>query len=126
MDAVLRAAITYLVLLLIISESIQGVLIGRDDSFTHALLVIVTLMGLDYVLGVMKQSSPKLARLIEGLPLLLVHHGQPLRDRMDRVQIDAEDILQAARQHGLERLDQIRYAVLERSGKISIIPQTKS
>ena len=61
---------------------------------------------------------------MEGLPLIILEEGRPLRDRMKKERVDEEDILTAAREHhGLERLDQIKYAVLERSGGISIIPK---
>jgi uncharacterized membrane protein YcaP (DUF421 family) len=58
------------------------------------------------------------------VPLVIVENGRLLKDRMDRSRIDEEDVLEAARElRGLERLDQIKYAVLERHGSISIIPQ---
>jgi uncharacterized membrane protein YcaP (DUF421 family) len=46
---------------------------------------------------------------------------------MDKARVDEKDVLVAAREnHGLERMDQIKYAVLERSGGISIIPKERS
>jgi uncharacterized membrane protein YcaP (DUF421 family) len=58
------------------------------------------------------------------MPLVIVEHGQPLKERMEKARIDLEDVLAAAREHqGLERMEQIKYAVLERSGSISIIPK---
>jgi uncharacterized membrane protein YcaP (DUF421 family) len=60
---------------------------------------------------------------MDGVPLVLVHEGRLLRERMERVRIDEDDILTAAREtHGLERLDQVKHAVLEREGSISVIP----
>ena len=57
------------------------------------------------------------------MPLIVVADGRPLMDRMGKARIDETDILQSARElQGLERMDQIKYAVLERSGAISIIP----
>ena len=62
--------------------------------------------------------------MIDGTPVVVVEHGRLLRDRADKERIDLNDVLAAARErHGLERLDQIKYAVLERSGGISIIPK---
>jgi uncharacterized membrane protein YcaP (DUF421 family) len=62
--------------------------------------------------------------MIEGVPLVIVEDGRMLDDRMRWARIDAEDVLQAARERqGLERLEQIKYAVLERTGEISIIPK---
>jgi uncharacterized membrane protein YcaP (DUF421 family) len=115
-----------LVLLLIISEAIQQALIGNDNSMTNAGLIVLTLAGLNVVLSVLKQRSKRVEKVLEDVPLVLVAEGRVLKERMDKVRVDEDDILEAARSlHGLERLDQIRYAVLERSGDISIIPQSR-
>jgi len=63
----------------------------------------------------------------EGEPLIILENGRPLHDRMNRERVDEEDILEAARElQGLERLDQIRYAILERNGAITIVPAETS
>jgi uncharacterized membrane protein YcaP (DUF421 family) len=112
-----------LVLLLIISEAIQQALIGNDNSMINAALVVLTLAGLNVSLSLLKQRSKTAEKVLEDVPLVLVAEGRPLKDRMDKVRVDEDDILEAARSHhGLERLDQIRFAVLERSGDISIVP----
>lgn len=112
------------VLLLIIGEATQQALLGNDFSVTNALVMITVLMGIDLVFMKLKGRYKKLDRLLEGAPLILVDHGKPLRVRMKESHVDAEDILEAARLgHGLERLEQIKYAVLERDGQISIIPE---
>jgi uncharacterized membrane protein YcaP (DUF421 family) len=111
------------VLLLIISEAIQNGLVGQSYSVTNALLLILTLVGIDLALSELKQHSPRLEKWMEGLPVILVDEGRLLHDRMNKARVDESDILTAARQaHGLERLEQIKYAVLERSGGISIVP----
>jgi uncharacterized membrane protein YcaP (DUF421 family) len=110
------------VLLLIIAETTQQALIGEDFSITAAFLVIVTLIALDIGLSLLKQGFPRLDRLLEGLPLVIVANGKPLHDRMAKARVDEGDVLNAARERrGLERMDQIKYAVLERNGGISII-----
>jgi len=111
------------VLLLIISEAAQPGLIGNDNSLTNSLLVILTLVLIDVGLAFWKQKWPAVERIIDGLPLVIVENGKPLKDRLDKERVDEEDILEAARKlHGLERMDQIKFAVLERAGGISIIP----
>ena len=113
------------VLLLIISEATQNAMIGNDYSVTNGFLVILTLVGLDIVLSYMKQRFPAMERYLDGLPLILVDQGRPLKDLMYRVRVDEQDILAAAREkHGLERMDQIKYAILETNGMISIVPKT--
>lgn len=112
------------VLLLIISETTQQALIGEDFSLTNAFLVIVTLFVADQVLSFLKEKSSFVRRWGEGLPLVLLENGKPFQDRMHKSQVSEDDILEAARElQGLERLDQIKYAVLERHGGITIIPK---
>ncbi len=63
---------------------------------------------------------------MDGLPLILVDRGTPLTDRMAREGVDLGDILAAGRErHGLRGLNEIDYAVLERSGGLSIVPKTR-
>ena len=115
------------VLLLIIGEATQQALLGEDFSFINAMLVIVTLVTLEIVLSLLKGWAPFLGKLLDGTPMIVVDHGRPLRERMHKARIDEEDILEAARRlQGIERLDQIKYAVLEVSGGISVIPNDRS
>jgi uncharacterized membrane protein YcaP (DUF421 family) len=112
------------VLLLIISEATQNAMIGNDYSVTNGFLVILTLVGLDIVFSFMKQRFPAMERYVDGLPLVLVEQGRPLKDLMKRVRVDEQDILASAREkHGLERMEQIKYAILETNGMISIVPK---
>jgi len=113
------------VLLLIISEATQNAMIGNDYSVTNGFLVILTLVGLDIALSYLKQRFPAMERYLDGLPLILVDQGRPLKELMHRARVDERDILAAAREkHGLERMDQIKYAILETNGMISIVPKT--
>jgi uncharacterized membrane protein YcaP (DUF421 family) len=113
------------VLVLIISEATQNAMIGNDYSVTNGVLVITTLVGLDVLFTNWKHRSPFVERWLDGLPLILVENGRPLEALMDRARVDREDILAIAREtQGLERMDQIKYAVLEVGGGISIIPKS--
>jgi uncharacterized membrane protein YcaP (DUF421 family) len=87
------------------------------------MLLILTLVGMDIGLSLLKDRSRLFHKLIEGVPMVLVENGRVLDDRMRWARVDIEDVLQAARERqGLERMEQIKYAVLERTGEISIIP----
>jgi uncharacterized membrane protein YcaP (DUF421 family) len=111
------------VLLLIISEATQQAMLGEDNSFTNGVIIIVTLMLMDVLLSLIKQRFQTVDKIIEGVPTILVENGQVIEECMKRSRVDVEDILESARElQGLERMEQIKYAVLERSGKISIIP----
>jgi len=145
MDAVLRAGAIYLalmvlfkisgrrslgeltsfdfVLLMVIGEATQQALLGDDFSVTNAILVIITLMVIDIGFSLIKRRFKRVAKLIDGGPTIVVENGMFLRHRMHEARIQDDDIMEAARiGQGFERVDQIKYAILERNGKISIIP----
>ena len=149
MEIVIRAAVTYtavwlvlrvagkrslaeittfdFVLLLIISETTQASLADRNSSITSSLLLIVTMVGMDVGLSLLKRHSRGLEKALDSAPLVLVEDGALLKDRMTRARVDEGDILAAARTlRGLERLDQVKYAVLERNGGITIIPRERA
>ncbi|KQQ55724.1 hypothetical protein ASF84_10345 [Pseudomonas sp. Leaf127] len=145
MDAVLRAAVMYLVLvvlfkiagrrsladlttfdfvlLLIVGEATQQALLGDDFSVTNSILIIATLIAIDVGFTRLKRRYGRLARVVDGGPTLIVENGQWLHLRMQEARVTEEDVLEAARTgQGLVRLEQIRYAIIERNGTISIIP----
>jgi len=114
------------ILLLIISEAAQNGLVGNDYSITNSLLIISTLVAIDIGLSKVKSWLPRMERFIEGTPLLLVRDGAVLRDHLKNAGVDEDDILEAGRKlQGLQRLDEIKYAVLERDGDITIVPQQR-
>ena len=111
------------VLLLVIGESTQQGLIGDDFSLTTALLLITSLVGIDIAISLLKDRFKGFEKLVESTPLVLVEHGRPIDQALRKSRVDENDIMQAAREmQGLERMEQIKFAVLARSGAISIIP----
>ncbi|WP_237885955.1 DUF421 domain-containing protein [Pseudomonas sp. PGPR40] len=146
MDSVLRAAVMYLalmvlfkiagrrslaelttfdfVLLMIIGEATQQALLGNDFSLTNSLLVIVTLIAIDVGLSLLKQRSQWVQRLIDGGATIIVEDGKILHKRLRHARLVEADIMEAARSsQGIETLDQIKFAIIERNGKISVIAQ---
>src|SRR5512138_467074 len=112
------------VLLLIVAETTQQALLGDDFSITNAAVLIVTLFTIDIVLSHVKQWLPTVGRLIDGTPTVLVCDGKADERALARSRVSLEDILAAAReQQGLERLDQIKFAILEAGSGISVIPR---
>jgi uncharacterized membrane protein YcaP (DUF421 family) len=111
------------VLLLIISEVTQQALVGQDYSLSGSIILVVTLVTVDLILNLIKEKSKAFGKLTEGTSLLIVDEGKLLKDRMKKCQVEEEDVLEAARmQFGLEKLEEIKYAILEKDGEISIIP----
>jgi uncharacterized membrane protein YcaP (DUF421 family) len=148
MDSVLKALVVYLVLwllirlagrrtlaelspfdfilFLVIGGATQRALVGQDYSLTNAFVIITTLIVIDILVGLMERDSSFFRKIVRGVPTILVDHGHLLTGRMRRARVTAEEILERARAlHGLETLEQIKYAILEASGDISIIPSDK-
>jgi len=146
MDSVFRALLVYLfllvllrlsgkrslaqittfdfVLLLIISETADTALLGRNNSSTHAFLLITTLVITDIGLSLLKQRFPLLERLVDDVPLIVVQDGKPLKDRMSKARVDEDDVLSAARElQGLERLDPTFRTPFTPAGNIARPPE---
>lgn len=112
-----------LVLLLVISEATQQALINDDHSILGSMLVITTLVLMDILASVFSSKFKTFDDVVNGVPMIILDNGVLLEDRMKKARVSVEDILEAARStRGIERLDQIKYAVLEKDGGISIIP----
>ena len=113
-----------LVLLLIISETTNNAMVDGDHSITNAFLLIMTLVGMSIVLSELKHRVPAINRWVEGLPLPIVRDGKLLKERADKLRIDEEEILAAARMNvGVKRMEDIAWAVVENDGKISVVPK---
>jgi uncharacterized membrane protein YcaP (DUF421 family) len=114
------------VLLLIISETTTDALIGEDYSLITCFIMVCTLVGIDYLFSVMKEKWNWFQVASEGAPLVIVDDGKPLIKRMEKSKVDEDDVMEAARlTQGLQYMADIKYAVLERDGSISIVPKHK-
>jgi uncharacterized membrane protein YcaP (DUF421 family) len=113
-----------LVILLIISETTQQAMIDNDPSMTNAALAITTLVAAGVGLATVKEKWPRLETIVAGRPLLLIANGEVDRGSLKEARVGLDDIMAAARaSHGVERLANIKHAVLETGGGISIIPR---
>lgn len=110
------------VLLLIIAETVQQAMIDNDNSFTNSLILICTLVGVNVVFSLIKQRWHAFAKLTEGTPVIVIEDGKVHEDRMQKERIDEDDVLAAGRtMHGIESMDDVKHAVLERDGSISVV-----
>ena len=111
-----------LVIVLVISETTQQAMLGDDFSITNAVILILTLFTTDIALSYLKRWSPKTAHVVDGVPTVLVADGRYDERALRGCRLDKEDVMEAARnQEGIERVSDIKFAILEVSGNISII-----
>lgn len=111
------------VLVLIVAETTQQALLGDDFSVTNAAILIITLFLTDIGLSHLKENWPRLAKVMDGRPVLLIANGKPDEQALRLARVDMDDIMSAARsKHGLERTSQIKHAIMEADGTLSIVP----
>jgi uncharacterized membrane protein YcaP (DUF421 family) len=97
-------------------------MVGPDTSLTGGVLAAVVLLVLNAVVARLRLRWPRLERMIEGSPTLLVLRGQVLADHLRREGLDREALEAALREHGIADLAGVEMAVLEIDGSISVVP----
>src|SRR3981081_2604104 len=144
MDSVIKSVIVYLVLwlvirgsgrrtlgqlavfdfllFLIIGGAAQRSLMAQDYSLTHAFLVIATFALIDIGGPLIAVRVPRVGKILKGVPTIVVENGRVLNGRLRRARLTEDEVLEAARRlHGLETMEDIKFAIFEASGEISII-----
>jgi uncharacterized membrane protein YcaP (DUF421 family) len=109
-----------LVVLLIISETVDASLIGDDKSRTGGLISAATLVVLVTLVGYATWHSKKFERWVEGRPKILVRHGHVRNDMLNGQQISRSELMEALRQQGCTAVTEVRFAILENDGSISV------
>lgn len=113
-----------LVALLLIPEIVSQALLREDFSMTNAIIAVTTLLTMVFLTSLVIQVSKRAEKAIAGAPTVLVYHGQLVADHMHKERVTEGEIFGEMHKSGLDRLEQVRWAVLEGDGKIAIIPET--
>jgi uncharacterized membrane protein YcaP (DUF421 family) len=112
-----------LVLLLILSNAVQNAMNGGDNSITAGIIISVTLVGLNFGVGWATYRSRRLEELVEGRAVLLVHNGHLNHGGMNAAKLTVHELDTAIRAAGCAGVHEVRVAVLENSGEITVIPR---
>jgi uncharacterized membrane protein YcaP (DUF421 family) len=99
--------------------------VGNDRSMTNCTLAVVTVGLMHRLVSGLKSRYPKFGAVVDGTPLVVLKDGQWQTEVMSKMRLDDNDVMAAARTKGVKSLNEIKYAVLERIGSISIIKATK-
>lgn len=109
------------ILLVVIGDMVQQGVTQGDNSVTGAMLVIFTFTLLTVAFSYVSFRVPALRPVMEGEPLLLVEDGKVLERNLRRERITIDELAAEARQQQIADLADVRFAVLETSGRISFI-----
>jgi uncharacterized membrane protein YcaP (DUF421 family) len=109
------------VVLLIISNVVQNAVIGNDNSLGGGMIGAVTILVLNWGVVEISYRFKFMRRTMEGNPTILIHNGKILQENLKRERITLEDLQAALRKNGVVEAGQVRFAVLEENGQISVI-----
>ena len=115
-----------LVTLLILSNAVQNAMVGADNSLIGGLAAAAVILVLNYAVGFVRQRWGAAGQILEGSPTLLIHDGQFVTEHVRAENLTEADVMQAMREHGCEELNQVKSAVLEVDGSISVIQKDQA
>jgi uncharacterized membrane protein YcaP (DUF421 family) len=118
-----QMSILELIVILIISDAVQNSMVGENTTLWGGLVAVLTLLGMDIGLKAVTNRSRWARRAVEGEPRLLVRDGLLLERALREEGVSQDEVRAAVRGHGLERVEEVRLAVLETDGTISVIPK---
>lgn len=143
MEIVIRASVTFLllflltrglskrslgdmspfemILLIVIGDLVQQGVTQEDMSLTGSVLAVGTIAFWITVLTYVTWRSDQARRVVEGVPIVIVRDGEPVEAALRMERIPMAEVLEALRQEGLEDLSDVKLAVLEVNGRISVI-----
>lgn len=108
-----------LVVLLLLSNTVQNAIIGNDNSLSGGLIGAAVLVALNYVIVRSLYRHKRAERALEGGVTILVRHGKFLDDNMKRQLITHAELEAAARRQGIQRMSDVRVARLELGGAVT-------
>lgn len=119
------ASLSDLLLLVVVAEGLQQALKGRESqSLAVMAVLVVLLLGLIRVSDYLGTRARRDDAQDRRGPIVLVEDGEPLPEQMVCARVTEQDILtEARRAQGLERMEQIKYAVLDKTGDIAVVPR---
>jgi uncharacterized membrane protein YcaP (DUF421 family) len=112
-----------LVVLLIISNVVQNAIIGPDNSLGGGLIGAAVIFLANYLVVELTFRSKRVRRLLEAQPTLLINNGRILHENLASERVTLDDLNVALRRSGVDDVEQVRVAVLEENGGISVIPR---
>ena len=118
-----QMSILELIVILIISDAVQNSMVGENSTLWGGLIAVLTLLAMDFGLKALSSRSRRVRHVVEGEPRLLIRDGRLLDKALREEGVEVEQVRAAVRSQGIARVEEVRLAVLETDGSISVIPK---
>jgi uncharacterized membrane protein YcaP (DUF421 family) len=109
--------------IVLIADASQNAMAGESRSISDGFTLIATIVFWNYLLDWAVFRFDKVAKVLEPPPMVLVRHGRIIHHNLRREMIGIDDLLSKLREKGIDRLDQVKLAMIESSGEVSVIPK---
>ncbi|MBU3681029.1 MAG: DUF421 domain-containing protein [Flavobacterium sp.] len=110
-----------IILILLISNAVQNAMVGSNTSLSGGLTAALVLFLVNFGLKKVLYKYPQLNKLIQEKPVVLIHDGKADYKALAQLSITSDELHEAIREHGLEHYTEVKLALLEMDGNISII-----
>ncbi|WP_413533862.1 DUF421 domain-containing protein [Empedobacter brevis] len=109
------------ILILLISNAVQNAMVGADSSLLGGLIAAAVLFLLNFIVKRILLKSKLIGNLIEQKPEILIKDGRADFAMLAKLGIDAEELDEAMREHGVQYIKDVKLAMMEIDGNISIV-----
>mgnify|MGYP003611197801 CR=1 FL=1 len=109
------------ILILLISNSVQNAMVGSDTSLWGGLAAAAVLFSINFTLKKLMFKFQKFSDFMQEKPEILIHNGQMYFKILSKLNITSDELKEAMREHGVEYFKDVKLAMLEIDGNISII-----
>lgn len=113
-----------LVVILLIANAVQNSMVGPDFSVQGGILAAAVLLFANRGIAAVRGLGGAWGRLIEGTPTVLVEDGEFVPPHLRKEGLERDEVEMVIREHGLGSVTDVKLAVLETDGAISIVPMT--
>ncbi|MCL4540759.1 MAG: DUF421 domain-containing protein [Chloroflexi bacterium] len=110
-----------LVVILLVANAVQPAMTGPDSSLLGGAIIIATLLLLNFVVSRLRRENTFFRNLIEPHPTVLAQDGHWIQSALQREDVDTDEAEAALREHGVASIQDVKLAVLELDGTISVV-----
>ncbi|RPI23197.1 MAG: DUF421 domain-containing protein, partial [Actinobacteria bacterium] len=111
-----------LVVILLVANAVQNAMVGPDFSVQGGILAAFVLIVLNRAVALLRLRGGAWGRLIEGTPTVLIEDGELIEPHVRREGLERTELEMVVREHGVDSIGDVKLAVLEIDGSISIVP----
>lgn len=116
-----QLSIIDLVFILLISNAVQNAMVGSDSSLLGSLVAALALFAINYIFNMILFKSRKVSEFIQGKAVLLIYEGHLIPENLKSADITLDEIEAAAHEHGVEKIGEVKLAILKVDRNISIV-----